>query len=140
LHIPWDEAGCLCPVGDLFNYAAPGEESNDLENVVHLMNASSLEDTSLSNGETTDDFIGDQPDIRLERLTDGGFDENMAAYCFYARKNYKKGTQVLRAPCELDYMYKLCSIVNDLLYLVSCLCLELYHACRNIDLQLLLFV
>ncbi|KAH8511460.1 hypothetical protein H0E87_008870 [Populus deltoides] len=95
LHIPWDEAGCLCPVGDLFNYAAPGEESNDLENVVHLMNASSLEDTSLSNGETTDDFIGDQPDIGLERLTDGGFDENMAAYCFYARKNYKKGTQVL---------------------------------------------
>ncbi|KAJ6368042.1 hypothetical protein OIU78_000589 [Salix suchowensis] len=129
LHIPWDEAGCLCPVGDLFNYAAPGEESNDLENVVHLTNASSLEDTSLSNGENTDDSIrdqpgiglelltltnassledtsllngettddstGDQPDIGSERLTDGGFDENMAAYCFYARKNYKKGNQVL---------------------------------------------
>ncbi|KAJ6402374.1 hypothetical protein OIU84_014463 [Salix udensis] len=95
LHIPWDEAGCLCPVGDLFNYAAPGEESNDLENVVHLTNASSLEDTSLSNGETTDDSTGDQPGIGSERLTDGGFDENMAAYCFYARKNYKKGNQVL---------------------------------------------
>ena len=129
MHIPWDEAGCLCPVGDLFNYAAPGEESNDLENVVHLTNASSLEDTSLSNretaddftedqpgiglerwtltnassledtslsnGETTDDSTGDQPDIGSERLTDGGFDENMAAYCFYARKNYKKGNQVL---------------------------------------------
>ncbi|KAF9683841.1 hypothetical protein SADUNF_Sadunf04G0056000 [Salix dunnii] len=88
LHIPWDETGCLCPVGDLFNYAAPGEESNDLENVVHLTNASSL-----SNGETADDFTEDQPGS--ERLTDGGFDENMAAYCFYARKNYKKGNQVL---------------------------------------------
>ncbi|KAG5247251.1 protein SET DOMAIN GROUP [Salix suchowensis] len=69
LHIPWDEAGCLCPVGDLFNYAAPGEESNDLENVVHLTNASSLEDTSLSNGENTDDSIRDQPGIGLELLT-----------------------------------------------------------------------
>ncbi|KAB5560856.1 hypothetical protein DKX38_005813 [Salix brachista] len=81
LHIPWDEAGCLCPVGDLFNYAAPGEESNDLENV--------------SIGDQPDDSTGDQPDIGSERLTDGGFDENMAAYCFYARKNYKKGNQVL---------------------------------------------
>ncbi|GMP32363.1 hypothetical protein CsSME_00006155 [Camellia sinensis var. sinensis] len=26
LHVPWDNAGCLCLVGYLFNYAAPGEE------------------------------------------------------------------------------------------------------------------
>ena len=26
MHIPWDEAGCLCLVGDLFNYDAPGME------------------------------------------------------------------------------------------------------------------
>ncbi|KAG9137020.1 hypothetical protein Leryth_013863, partial [Lithospermum erythrorhizon] len=26
MHISWDDAGCLCPVGDFFNYAAPGEE------------------------------------------------------------------------------------------------------------------
>ncbi|KAH7557064.1 hypothetical protein JRO89_XS11G0039900 [Xanthoceras sorbifolium] len=28
MNIAWDDAGCLCPGGDLFNYAAPGEEAN----------------------------------------------------------------------------------------------------------------
>ncbi|PUZ71987.1 hypothetical protein GQ55_2G357500 [Panicum hallii var. hallii] len=65
LHIAWDEAGCLCPVGDLFNYAAP-------------------DDTSFEE----DDIAG------AERLTDGGY-EDSNAYCLYARKNYKKGEQAL---------------------------------------------
>ncbi|GMY12779.1 protein SET DOMAIN GROUP 40 [Fagus crenata] len=69
LHIPWDEAGCLCPVGDLFNYAAPGEET-------------------LGSDE-------EQFDPHFQRLTDAGFDEAVAAYCFYARQDYKKGQQVL---------------------------------------------
>jgi len=65
LHIEWDEAGCLCPVGDLFNYAAP------------------------------DDTSFEEDDIpEAERLTDGGY-EDSNAYCLYARKNYKKGEQVL---------------------------------------------
>jgi hypothetical protein len=64
LHIAWDEAGCLCPVGDLFNDAA-------------------LDDTSFEE----DDIAG------AERLTDGGY-EDSNAYCLYARKNYKKGEQV----------------------------------------------
>ena len=64
LHIEWDEAGCLCPVGDLFNYAAP------------------------------DDTSFEEDDIpEAERLTDGGY-EDSNAYCLYARKNYKKGEQV----------------------------------------------
>lgn len=63
LHVPWDPAGCLCPVGDLFNYAAPDEE------------------------DTEDTFSG--------RLTDGGYDEAKNSYCFYARKRYMKGEQVL---------------------------------------------
>jgi hypothetical protein len=70
LHIPWDEAGCLCPVGDLFNYAAPGEET-------------------LGSDE-------EQFDPHFQRLTDAGFDEAVAAYCFYARQDYKKGQQVLQ--------------------------------------------
>ncbi|CAN6205326.1 unnamed protein product [Urochloa humidicola] len=65
LHIAWDEAGCLCPVGDLFNYAAPDDTSFDEEDVAEV-----------------------------ERLTDGGY-EDSNAYCLYARKNYKKGEQVL---------------------------------------------
>ncbi|XP_078448462.1 SET domain group 40 [Wolffia australiana] len=63
LHLPWDPAGCLCPVGDLFNYAIPGNEADEETN--------------------------------SQRLTDGGYDEIEAAYCFYARKSYRKGEQVL---------------------------------------------
>ncbi|RCV12982.1 hypothetical protein SETIT_2G310400v2 [Setaria italica] len=65
LHIAWDEAGCLCPVGDLFNYAAPDDASFEEEDIAEV-----------------------------ERLTDGGY-EDSNAYCLYARKNYKKGEQVL---------------------------------------------
>jgi hypothetical protein len=64
LHIAWDEAGCLCPVGDLFNYAAPDDASFEEEDIAEI-----------------------------ERLTDGGY-EDSNAYCLYARKNYKKGEQV----------------------------------------------
>nr|CAD1818867.1 unnamed protein product [Ananas comosus var. bracteatus] len=62
LHIPWDSAGCLCPVGDLFNYAAPDDEAIDNFNL---------------------------------RLMDGGYEEDTASYCFYARKKYEQGEQVL---------------------------------------------
>ncbi|CAJ2652946.1 unnamed protein product [Trifolium pratense] len=84
LHIPWDEAGCLCPIGDLFNYDAPGEELSGIENV-----------TALSNGDKSIDVDEEQIDFHSQRLTDGGFEEDSNAYCFYARTNYKKGDQVL---------------------------------------------
>ncbi|KAL8038197.1 hypothetical protein ABFX02_11G089400 [Erythranthe guttata] len=70
MHIPWDSAGCLCPVGDFFNYAPPQENLN-----------SSKEDDLL--------------DGNTERLTDAGFDDAVASYCFYAKRNYVKGDQVL---------------------------------------------
>ncbi|KAI3794401.1 hypothetical protein L1987_37032 [Smallanthus sonchifolius] len=72
MHIPWDSAGCFCPVGDFFNYAAPEDEQVFSEDLTAAdMAAKSL------------------------RLTDGVFEEEFAAYCFYARTNYKKGDQVL---------------------------------------------
>ncbi|XP_058744788.1 protein SET DOMAIN GROUP 40 [Vicia villosa] len=74
LHIPWDEAGCLCPIGDLFNYDAPGEDLSGIEDIV---------------------VDGEQIDFHSQRLTDGGFDVDANAYCLYARENYKKGDQVL---------------------------------------------
>ncbi|XP_017975094.1 PREDICTED: protein SET DOMAIN GROUP 40 isoform X2 [Theobroma cacao] len=80
LHIPWDEAGCLCPVGDLFNYAAPGEDLNGFDNVDNLQNGYALDDLDTQHS---------------QRLTDGAFEEDAAAYCFYAKTNYKKGEQVL---------------------------------------------
>ncbi|KAF2325705.1 hypothetical protein GH714_033360 [Hevea brasiliensis] len=95
LHIPWDDVGCLCPVGDLFNYAAPGEESNGIENVESLMHSSSLQDHSLSTEHSTDNLPVERYDAHIQRLTDGRFDEDFGAYCFYARNKYKKGEQVL---------------------------------------------
>jgi hypothetical protein len=77
LHIPWDEAGCLCPIGDLFNYDAPGEELSGIENIIASSNVDE-----------------EQIDFHSQRLTDGGFVEDSNAYCFYARTNYKKGDQV----------------------------------------------
>ncbi|KAF2314763.1 hypothetical protein GH714_033482 [Hevea brasiliensis] len=93
LHIPWDDVGCLCPVGDLFNYAAPGEESNGIENVESLMHSSSLQDHSLSTEHSTDNLPVERYDAHIQRLTDGRFDEDFGAYCFYARNKYKKGEQ-----------------------------------------------
>ncbi|TYJ03840.1 hypothetical protein E1A91_A12G055200v1 [Gossypium mustelinum] len=80
LHIPWDEAGCLCPVGDLFNYAAPTEDPDSFENVENWQNEHAKDDLDIHHS---------------QRLTDGGCEEDVAAYCFYAKKNYNVGEQVL---------------------------------------------
>lgn len=85
LHIPWDEAGCLCPVGDLFNYDAPGEDLSGIDDV----------DNFQSNGDKNGMVDEEHIDFHSQRLTDGGFEEDANAYCFYARTNYKKGDQVL---------------------------------------------
>ncbi|KAB2051422.1 hypothetical protein ES319_A12G053400v1 [Gossypium barbadense] len=80
LHIPWDEAGSLCPVGDLFNYAAPTEDPDSFENVENWQNEHAKDDLDIHHS---------------QRLTDGGYEEDVAAYCFYAKKNYNVGEQVL---------------------------------------------
>ncbi|MED6176231.1 hypothetical protein PIB30_086172 [Stylosanthes scabra] len=95
LHIPWDSAGCLCPVGDLFNYDAPGKEPSDIEDLGNLLSNTSIHDGSLSNEDNTTIADVEQLDSEYQRLTDGGFEEDANAYCFYARANYKKGDQVL---------------------------------------------
>ncbi|KAK7321459.1 hypothetical protein VNO77_32120 [Canavalia gladiata] len=95
LHIPWDEAGCLCPVGDLFNYDAPGVEPSSIEDVEHLLSNSSFHDAVVSNGNKNVMVDAEKLDPLSQRLTDGGFEEDVNAYCFYARAHYKKGDQVL---------------------------------------------
>lgn len=79
LHIPWDSAGCLCPVGDLFNYDAPGDDSNTSGGPETVNNA---------------EEAGHVVETQSERLTDGGFDGEANAYCLYARRNYQLGEQV----------------------------------------------
>ncbi|KAI3519052.1 hypothetical protein L1887_08038 [Cichorium endivia] len=74
MHVPWDGAGCFCPVGDFFNYAAPEEEQ--------VVSEDFMADGMCVNGRST-------------RLTDGVFEDESDAYCFYARTNYRKGDQVL---------------------------------------------
>ncbi|KAK9285616.1 hypothetical protein L1049_024812 [Liquidambar formosana] len=95
LHIPWDDAGCLCPVGDFFNYAPPGEELLGFDDLSSCRYTASLQVSSLWNGNITEDLVSQQSDDPLQRLSDGGYEEDVAAYCFYARKNYKKGEQLL---------------------------------------------
>lgn len=92
LHIPWDEAGCLCPVGDLFNYAAPGEELFNCEDLSTQGNSSVL---PVNSSQTTDKSDAEEFDVNSVRLTDGGYEEDFGAYCFYARKSYRKGEQIL---------------------------------------------
>ncbi|KAJ7296695.1 hypothetical protein O6H91_10G040400 [Diphasiastrum complanatum] len=86
LHVPWDEAGALCPIGDFFNYAPPGQHE---ANVVSDSPHSSEKEQQLD-----DEQSGFGLSMR-ERLRDGGYDTNLGAYCFYARQQYKKGQQVL---------------------------------------------
>ncbi|KAM3389738.1 hypothetical protein ACQJBY_011723 [Aegilops geniculata] len=85
LHVAWDDAGCLCPIGDLFNYAAPDDdtssEEQDTEEAMKYQERNvMLEEIKL--------------DSSSKRLTDGGY-EDSNAYCLYARKKYMKGEQVL---------------------------------------------
>ncbi|KFK25937.1 hypothetical protein AALP_AA8G182500 [Arabis alpina] len=93
LHIPWDSAGCLCPVADLFNYDAPGDDLNTSEGPENAMQTSSPQAISTTNHECLSN--ADEEGLVSERLTDGGFDEDANAYCLYARRNYQLGEQVL---------------------------------------------
>jgi hypothetical protein len=93
LHVAWDDAGCLCPIGDLFNYAAPDDdissEEQDTEETMKCQEKSEmLEDVKFS--------------CSSESLTDGGY-EDSKAYCLYARKMYRKGEQVCSKYCTRKF-------------------------------------
>ncbi|KAL5811923.1 hypothetical protein ACOSQ3_026873 [Xanthoceras sorbifolium] len=52
MHIAWDDAGCLCPGGDLFNYAAPGEVANGFGDVLEVKQMGGLRKMLLRTGFT----------------------------------------------------------------------------------------
>ncbi|KAI5010971.1 hypothetical protein ZWY2020_013108 [Hordeum vulgare] len=85
LHVPWDDAGCLCPIGDLFNYAAPDDDTSSEEQDTE--EAMKCHEINVMLGKI-------KLDSSSERMTDGGY-EDSNAYCLYARKRYRKGEQVL---------------------------------------------
>ncbi|GJN07486.1 hypothetical protein PR202_ga25322 [Eleusine coracana subsp. coracana] len=66
LHIAWDDAGCLCPIGDLFNYAAPDDASLEGEDTAEVTNCHQKNEIPCLS----------------ERLTDGGYEDDNA-YCLF---------------------------------------------------------
>ena len=88
-------------MGDLFNYDAPGKESSDIGDVKNLLSNSSSHVSAILNEDNTIVADEEQLDSESRRLTDGGFEEDANAYCFYARANYRKGDQVLHNSWKL---------------------------------------
>ncbi|CAM8929525.1 unnamed protein product [Rhodiola kirilowii] len=78
-----------CLSWDLFNYAAPGDEPNPVPS------SSPWLDETVDDKDVLDKLHVHQSDAYAQRLTDGGFNDADATYCFYARENYRKGEQVL---------------------------------------------
>ncbi|MCO5612325.1 hypothetical protein L7F22_066592 [Adiantum nelumboides] len=103
LHVPWSSAGTLCPMGDLFNYAPPGNTHAEGTKTpsycnlsdTHVENLFLVEEMGLVEGSELDKDEAGGDLYFTDRLTDGGFDLNSCCYYFYARENYKKGDQVL---------------------------------------------
>ena len=93
MHISWDTAGGLCPVGDFFNYAPPEEDPHQLDESEATDIDSFL--TSVNKGEKDDSSTEDLVVANPDKLTDGGYHEGLASYCFYAKRNYERGDQVL---------------------------------------------
>ncbi|KAH6837615.1 hypothetical protein C2S53_014163 [Perilla frutescens var. hirtella] len=143
MHISWDTAGCLCPVGDFFNYAPPEEGPHQLCESKATDTDSLLHITSCDEGQRAENSTKELVDAKTDRLADAGYDEGLASYCFYAKRNYERGDQVLlsygtytnlellehygfilqenpndKAFISLETeMYSLCSWPNDSLYI-----------------------
>lgn len=81
MHISWDDAGCLCPFGDFFNYAAPAEDPCDYKTLANCQNGFPVQTAGLF-------------DANALRLTDAGYEKDVDAYCFYARRSYRENEQV----------------------------------------------
>lgn len=88
MHISWDAAGCLCPVGDFFNYAPPEEDP------YHMNNPKASDAESACEGDRTENSTEELYGANTDRLVDAGYDEDLACYCFYAKRNYERGDQV----------------------------------------------
>lgn len=91
--MPWDEAGTLCPVGDLFNYAPPGDLYSATEQLDEQV-AGDLESAEEKTALEVDDEFSCNEVTLGERLRDGGYEPDFHEYCFYARQAYEPGQQV----------------------------------------------
>ncbi|KAH6764819.1 hypothetical protein C2S52_013799 [Perilla frutescens var. hirtella] len=77
MHISWDTAGCLCPVGEFFNYAPPEEGPHQLcESKANSL----LRITSCDEGQRAENSTKQPVDAKTDRLADTGYDEALASY------------------------------------------------------------
>ena len=94
VHVPFDPAGAMCPVGDLFNHAPPPAEDEGAPDVL----GSPLDPSSDQRGgfERGSSFErGSNAASNGPRFAgDGAWDEASDAYVFRARAPYRAGEQI----------------------------------------------
>ena len=109
VFVPFDDAGALCPAGDLFNYAPPagGSAAVDVigtplssEALGSLCPLRSLNDhRSLNEREKTRTPSSRESPRESPRESadagDGSYDARADAYVFYARRRYGRGDQIM---------------------------------------------
>ena len=94
VFVPFDSAGALCPVGDLFNYAPPPTPPH-FPRVLgapfspqSILDAAAAGDSEGGEGEDDDDDDDDA-------AGDGSWDEASGEYRFYVRRAHRPGEQIM---------------------------------------------
>ena len=112
VFVPFDDAGALCPVGDLFNYAPPagGSAAVDVigtplssEALGSLRSLNDTRDTRHTRGlcsresprESSNPKPNQAPTRESAEAGDGSYDARADAYVFYARRRYGRGDQIM---------------------------------------------
>ena len=112
VFVPFDDAGALCPVGDLFNYAPPagGSAAVDVigtplssEALGSLCSLNDTRDTRHTRGlcsresprESSNPKPNQAPTRESAEAGDGSYDTRADAYVFYARRRYGRGDQIM---------------------------------------------
>jgi histone-lysine N-methyltransferase SETD3 len=94
VHVPFDPAGAMCPVGDLFNYAPPPAEDEGAPDVLGSpLDPSSDERGGFERGSSFDDY-SNAASNGPRFAGDGAWDEASDAYVFRARAPYRAGEQI----------------------------------------------
>ena len=111
VFVPFDDAGALCPVGDLFNYAPPPGSLSAVDVLGTPLACASLcalggnggragpvpsndGDAATRGGAARRSAEDDGAETRLD-AGDGAYDEARDAYAFRARRRYEPGDQIM---------------------------------------------
>ena len=109
VFVPFDQAGALCPVGDLFNYAPPappappqvlGTPLGSLEDGEADVKAGggmcdSPDDSEKADPDATGVTTGEEALEASLSSGDGEYDVSSDTYRFHARRSYKQGEQIM---------------------------------------------